>query len=484
MSLDSTTSNVFDRDWDFVVIGGGTAGLVASQTAAGFGASTLLIEAAHPGGECLWSGCVPSKALIASARAAVALAEGAAGVSRSDTEVDFAAVMNHVRSAIALIEPHDSVDTLARSGVTTLRGRARFVDGRTLMVGTRSIRFRQALIATGSSACVPHFLAESGVIALTSDTVWDLPELPARLLVTGGGPVGCELAQAFARLGSSVTLVQQGSRLLPRESAEAEKVVADALTRDGVDIHRGCTVSSISSESGLSGSAILDDNSVVEFDRMLVAVGKSPNTPELGLDLAGVDTDASGSVIVSDTLRTSAERIWAAGDVTGVPYFTHTAGVDASVAAANAILGLRRTADRRVVPRVTFTHPEVAAVGIQDDDISASRHRVVTVHHRDLDRAITESETQGFTRIVFDRKGVLVGATIVGARAGESLAEVTLAVKRKITASQISGTTHPYPTYNDAVWDACVQVTRHQLGTGVLGLATRLLATIRIARMR
>ncbi|WP_354567160.1 FAD-dependent oxidoreductase [Glaciihabitans sp. UYNi722] len=231
--------------------------------------------------------------------------------------------------------------------------------------------------------------------------------------------------------------------MLPREGAEAEDVIAAALTHDGVDIRRRCTVRSVSSEFGLAGSAILEDGTTVEFERMLVAVGKTPNTSELGLDLACVDTDASGYVVVTDTLRTSAERIWAAGDVTGLGHFTHTAGVNASIAAANAILGLRRTADRRVVPRVTFTQPEVAAVGIHDDDTSTARHRVVTVQHRDLDRAITESESQGFTRVVFDRTGVVIGATIVGPRAGESLAEVTLAVKQKMTASQLSGTTHP-----------------------------------------
>lgn len=482
MSLESTAAEVFDREWDFVVIGGGTAGLVAAQTAAAFGAHTLLIESARPGGECLWSGCVPSKALIASARTtAMALPEGG---GRTDLTVDFTGVMGHVRQAIAHIEPHDSVESLTRAGVTTVNGRGRFIDGRTLMVGERRIRFRQALIATGASPLVPSFATGEGFTPLTSDTVWDLQELPRRLLVVGGGPVGCELAQAFARLGSAVTLVQRGGRLLPRESAEAEGVIVAALTHDGVDIRRECTVQSVSSESGSAGSAILADGSTVEFDRMLVAVGKTPSTSELGLDVAGVNTDASGSVVVADTLRTSAERIWAAGDVTGLPHFTHTAGVNASVAAANAILGLRRTVDRRVVPRVTFTQPEVAAVGIHDDDISGSRHRVVTVQHRDLDRAITESETQGFTRIVFDRKGVLIGATIVGARAGESLAEVTLAVKRRITANQLSGTTHPYPTYNDAVWDACVQVTRTQLGSGLLGIATRALAGIRRARMR
>lgn len=484
MSVGSVAPGVFDREWDFVVVGGGTAGLVASQTAAEFGARTLLIESDRPGGECLWTGCVPSKALIAAARA-VAESSTPTAVSARSSTVDFSAVMGTVRNAIALIEPHDSVDTLKRAGVTTVHGRARFIDGRTLMVGERSIRFRQAMIATGASSNLPPFATQPGFKALTAETVWDLSELPERMLMVGGGPVGCELAQAFARLGCAVTLVQSGPRLLPRECAEAERVIATALTHDGVDIRQGCTVLSIVSELGFAGRATLEDGTVVDFDRMLVAVGKTPTTSDLGLAAAGVDVDQAGSVTVNETMRTSNERIWAAGDVTGAPYFTHTAGVDASVAAANAILGLRRTVDRRVVPRVTFTQPEVAAVGIQgDDDIRSGRHRVVTVQHRDLDRAITESETQGFTRVVFDRRGVVIGATIVGPRAGESLAEVTLAVKRKITASQLSGTTHPYPTYNDAVWNACVEITRDQLGSGVLGIATRTLAKIRRARLR
>ena len=485
MANTTGSAESLNQPWDFVVIGGGTAGLVASRTAASFGARVLLIERDRLGGDCLWTGCVPSKSLIAAAHATATAQQSALlGIRVRDVAVDFSAVMNHVQAAIGTISPGDSAESLEHDGVTVLHEDAEFINGSTLIAGDQEIRFRQAMIATGGR---PRRLEVEGadtVTTLTSESVWDLDTLPERLLVVGGGAIGCELGQAMARLGSRVTLVQRGKRLIPKESAEAEAIISAALTADGVDVRTSAIVQRVVSSDGSAGSVHLDDGTLVEFDRVLVALGRTPNTSSLGLEKANVDTDEHGRVLIDDHLRTSNSRIWAAGDVTPLPPFTHTAGVNGSIAASNAILGLRRKVDRRVIPRVTFTQPEVAAVGLQAADSVASQHRVVTVDHRHLDRAIAESATVGFTQIITDRAGVLLGATIVGPRAGESLAEVTIAVKNRLTASQIAGTTHPYPTFNDAVWNACVSIVRDRLSDGLLRRVISTMFAIRRARMR
>jgi pyruvate/2-oxoglutarate dehydrogenase complex dihydrolipoamide dehydrogenase (E3) component len=485
MANTTGSAESLNQPWDFVVIGGGTAGLVASRTAASFGARVLLIERDRLGGDCLWTGCVPSKSLIAAAHATATAQQSALlGIRARDVAVDFRAVMKHVQAAITTIAPLDSAESLEHDGVTVLHEDAEFINGNTLVAGDREIRFRQAMIATGGR---PRRLEVEGadtVTTLTSESVWDLDTLPERLLVVGGGAIGCELGQAMARLGSQVTLIQRGQRLIPKESAEAEAIISAALTAEGVDVKTSCIVQRVVSSDGRAGYVHLDDGTLVEFDRVLVALGRTPNTSSLGLEKANVGTDEHGRVLIDDHLRTSNSRIWAAGDVTPLPPFTHTAGVNGSIAASNAILGLRRKVDRRVIPRVTFTQPEVAAVGLQAADSVASQHRVVTVDHRHLDRAVAESATVGFTQIITNRAGVLLGATIVGPRAGESLAEVTMAVKNRLTASQIAGTTHPYPTFNDAVWNACLSIVRDRLRDGLLRRVIRTMFAIRRARMR
>lgn len=466
-------------DWDLVVVGGGTAGLVASRTAAGFGARVLLLERERLGGECLWTGCVPSKALLAAARAAGEARHGEAlGVS-TVTHVDFRRVLEHIHSAMRAIAPHDSAAALEADGVSVLQSGVRFTGPRTLQTDDgRTIRFRQAVIATGSA---PRQLRLQGdeVEMLTNETVWDIGALPARLAVIGGGAVACELAQAFARLGSKVTVLQRGPRLLTREDPEAAAVIADSLAADGVEVRCDVVARKAESVDGRAGNLILDDGSSVPFDRVLMAVGRIPRTADLGLDAAGVALDETGAVQVDSRLRTSNPRIRAAGDVTPLPRFTHTAGVNGSNAATDAILGLPRKVDP-VVPRVTYTHPELAAVGAQEP---GTGQRAVTVQHRELDRAIAEADTVGFTRLVLDAQGVVVGGTIVGPRAGESLAEITLAVRQGLKASRLAETTHPYPTFNDAVWNASIMDVRRRLRTRTLRLVTTVLAGVQRVRL-
>lgn len=473
------------KEWDLVVIGGGSAGLVASRTAASFGASALLIENNRLGGDCLWTGCVPSKSLISAANAATtARTSERLGVTAADVVVDFGQVMAHVHDAMHEIAPVDSAESLERDKVDVLLGMARFTGGDTVDVNGREVRFRQALIATGATPALPEIPGIEGVDVLTSETFWNLRTLPQRLVVLGGGAIGCEIAQAMARLGSAVTLVHGGARLLPKEDERASALIEAALIADGVDVRTSRTATSATSTDGISGTFALSDGSSLPFDRVLVGVGRRPNTAGLDLDRVGVRRDARGNVVVDSRLRTSNHRIWAAGDVTGLPQFTHTAGVNASVAATNAILGLTRTMDTTAIPRVTFTHPEVAAVGLQLSDASTRGRRVVTRDHAHVDRAVTEGSTGGYTQLIVDKRGRVLGGTVVGPRAGETLGEISLAVKNRLTTSDIAGTTHAYPTYNDGLWNAAVDDVGARLGAGALGTAIRVLRRLRTARLR
>lgn len=466
-------------DYDLVVIGGGSAGLVASRTAGRFGARTLLVEGGRLGGDCLWTGCVPSKSLIASA-AAFARVLPDVGVPHRTAPVDFAAVMAHVYGARERIAPVDSADALAADGVEVIPAMARFTSPRSLDVGGRPISFAQAIITTGATATIPPLAGAGNIDILTSESVWNLTSLPERLLILGGGAIGCELAQAFARLGSHVTIVARGPRLLPKEQERASGIIRSAMESDGVDVRTSRTISRVSG-SGPAGTATLDDGTVIEFDAILAATGRRAHTATLDVGRAGVRLDDQHRVLVNANLRTSNSRIWAAGDVTPLPQFTHTAGVNGALAASNAILGLTRRIDSVAVPRVTFTHPEVGAVGMPAGSPGLLTR---TIEHSHLDRAIAEGETTGYTQLVVDKRGRVHGVTIVGPRAGESLGEAVLAVKNRLTTSDIAGTIHPYPTFNDALWNAAVADVRARLGSGATGTAVRILSRLRALRLR
>lgn len=382
--------------------------------------------------------------------------------------VDFAQVREHVQRAIAAIEPVDSAEAIEAAGAQVRRGTAVLTaDGQALIDG-EPVRFRQALLATGAAPMVPDLPGLRAAEPLTSDTVWDLEELPERLVVLGGGSIGCELAQAFARLGATVTLLEAQERVLTREHPRASDLIADALRADGVELRLGVAV-----EGVCDGAVQLANGSAVAYDRLLVAFGRAPRTSGIGLEQAGVECDERGYVRVDTRLRTTNPRVWAAGDLTGHPQFTHTAGVHGSLAASNAVLGLRRTVDPDAIPRVAFTSPEVAAVG------RSRGAREVRVEHGDLDRAIAEGDTQGFTSLVLDRKDRIVGATVVGPRAGESLGELSLAVSRRMRVRDLAGAMHAYPTYSDAIWNAAVVRVRHTLGSGATARATGALRRIR-----
>ncbi len=485
VQADSDTLDPPDRDaWDLLVIGGGSAGIIAAQTAAGFGASVLLVERDRTGGDCLWTGCVPSKALLSAAHAAAEARTAARyGVHVSEVRVDFAEVMTHVRLAISTIEPVDSPQALRAAGVRVAHGTARFTGADSATVDGTAVRFRQALVATGSSPAMPPIPGLIDAGPLTSDTVWQLTELPSRLLVLGGGSIGCELGQAFARLGSRVSIVEAAPTLLPREDPYAGTLLLAALAEDGIAVNNGSPVSSI--EAVADGwRARLASSSTIPFDIVLVAVGRTPRTEGLGLEQAGVTLDDRGYVRVNGRLQTSNARIWAAGDVTGHPQFTHVAGVHGSLAASNAILGLHRKVDTATIPRVTFTQPEVAAFGVSPHQAGpGSGLSVRTITHDEVDRAIAEDNTRGVTRLVLDRKRRIVGATIVGPRAGESIPELVLAARHGLRSRDLASAIHAYPTCADGIWKAAIADVRDNLHRPMLRRITRSMAAVRRRRI-
>lgn len=466
---------------DLLVLGGGTAGLVAAQTAAALGADVWLVEAHRTGGDCLWTGCIPSKSLLAAASVAAAVRRGPEfGITTADLSVDFPRVLHHVRDAIATIAPVDSPEALTEAGVTVLRGSARFTDPRTVTIGARSITFTHAVLATGARPAIPPIAGLKSTDYLTSETLWEITELPTRLLVLGGGSIGCEMAQAFARLGSHVTLVESAQRLLPHEDPAASTILTAALTAEGITVLTGADALSI------NGTRLtLADGQDVEFDRLLIAAGRTPRTDGIGLEDAGIVLEDNGNVRVDDFLRTTNGRVFAAGDLTGHPQFTHTAGVHGSIAAGNAVLGLRRRVDKNSEPRVTFTDPEIAAVGITPH--TAERIdglRVETIAHTHLDRAIAEARTDGLTSLVLDGKHRIVGASIIGPRAGETIGEIALAVKHGLRTRDLVAVTHPYPTYNDGPWNAAIADVRSRLAQPGTARLIRAAARLRRAALR
>jgi pyruvate/2-oxoglutarate dehydrogenase complex dihydrolipoamide dehydrogenase (E3) component len=450
-----------DEVYDLVVIGGGTAGIIAAKTAAGLGGRVVLAEAGRTGGDCLWTGCVPSKALLAAAAAAHRVRAGGPGVAPSEPKVDFTAVMAHVHAAIAHIEPDDSPDALRDAGVEVVPGQARFAGPREVRVTSDRMRFRHAVIATGSTPALPPIPGLAEVAPLTSDTVWDLTELPARLAVLGGGPIGCELGQAFARLGADVTIIEAVDRLVPREEPQAGTILATRLATEGVHVLTGTTVTAATGRPGEITLAATgpDGPLTVAADAVLVATGRRPRTAGLDLDLAGVGTDKRGYVVVDRRLRTANPRVYAAGDVTGAPAFTHIAAMHGSIAASNAILAPLRGVDHERMPWVTFTDPEIAHVGLTEAQ-ARDRHgdaiRVRSLPHCRLDRAVTEADTDGFTHVVLDPQGRVLGATIVAPRAGEMITELVELVARRGRLRSLASIVHPYPSWSQAVWTTAV----------------------------
>ena len=468
--------------WDLIVVGGGTAGIVAAKTAAGLGARVLLIEGHKTGGDCLWTGCVPSKSILAVAHiAAVAKLGRHMGITIPNATINFPAVMNYVKSAIAEIAPQDSPEVLGSAGITVIHGNAFFTSLNSISIDGVAHQFVKALIATGVAPTVPAIpgLLESNY--LTSENVWELEELPTKLVIVGAGSIGCELGQAFNRLGSEVTLIDSAGRILPREDESATKILTNQFTSEGIKILTSAKVLSIETDALGQGHILFDTLKVegenIAFDRILIAIGRSPRTTGLGLENAGVEISKQGFVITSKSLRTTNRNIWAAGDITGHPQFTHVAGIHGSTAASNAVLGLSRKAETSTIPRVTFTDPEVAAVGLSTSE-NNPKLRILERPNSEVDRAITDSSQNGTTKIVVDSKGRIVGGMTVGPRAGEILAEITLAVRLGLKTRDLASTIHPYPTYGDGLWNIAIADFRNQLSAPNMKFVIKILRGI------
>ncbi|WP_245803107.1 dihydrolipoyl dehydrogenase family protein [Acuticoccus yangtzensis] len=437
--------------YDIAVIGAGSAGLTVAAAGAAFGHNVVLVERGAMGGDCLNSGCVPSKALIAAAREAYTGAALPFGIT-ARTEVDFAAVHAHVHDVIAGIAPHDSVERFEGLGVTVLKGEAHFTGPDSLAVttatGTRTLRARRYVVATGSRPIVPPIDGLADCAPLTNETLFDLTRRPERLAIIGGGPIGCEMAQAMARLGASVTVIE-GAAILPREDPEAAAVVRAAMQRDGVRLLEGRTVTRCTRES-TQKTLHLSDGSSVDADAILVAVGRRPTT-DLGLAEAGVAMDGP-AIRVDRSLRTTNRRIYAIGDVTGGLQFTHVAGHQASLAVRAIVFRLPVSYDPAVMPRATYTSPEVAQVGATEAEAKAADPKATawTAPLEGNDRARAERETEGFVKLVLSGKGKLLGATIVAPHAGDLIATYQLAMAAKVKPSALASFTPAYPTYAEA----------------------------------
>ncbi len=445
-------------DTNLVVIGAGSAGLVAAYIAATVKARVTLIERGRMGGDCLNTGCVPSKSLIRAARVVAEIRKGRQlGVEAGDYRVDFPKIMNHVHGAIEAIAPNDSVERYTELGVDCITGDARLESPWAVRVDGRTITTRGIVIATGARPAVPAIPGLADLDYLTSENLWDIHALPNRLLVMGGGPVGCELAQAFQRLGARVTLVQRRDRLLPREDAQASRVLADVLREEGVEVVLEHEVVAFESRGGENFARLESrgHHRTVPFDRVLVAVGRQPRTGDLGLDKLNIPTNADGSLQVNDFLQTRYPNIYACGDVAGPYQYTHAASHQAWYAAVNALFGGFRKfrADYRVIPAVTFTDPEVASVGLNEQTAAGQDIEVeVTCYPlAEADRAIADAATSGFVKVFTSPgKDRILGATIMAPHAGDMLAEFVAAMKHGYGLNKILGTIHSYPTLGEA----------------------------------
>jgi pyruvate/2-oxoglutarate dehydrogenase complex dihydrolipoamide dehydrogenase (E3) component len=438
---------------DICVIGAGSGGLSVAAAAAAFGVSCVLIEKGMMGGDCLNYGCVPSKALIASAKRAEALRRaGPFGMAAAEPVVDFAKVNDHVKGVIAAIAPNDSEERFTGLGVTVIREAASFTDARRVVAGDCEIRARRYVIASGSSPMVPPIPGLDKVPYLTNETIFDNRQRPVHLIVIGGGPIGMEMAQAHRRLGSAVTVVEMFTPLA-RDDPEAAAIVVERLRRDGVDIRAGVKVVGVTGGRGAITVEIeggRQGREKISGTHLLVAAGRKPNLDGLGLDVAGIAYERTG-ISVNKGLRTSNRRVYAIGDVAGGYRFTHVANYHAGLVIRSALFRLPIKEDPSIIPWVTFTDPELAQVGMSEAEASEAQKgaRVLRWTYEENDRARAERATEGFIKVVTSKRGRILGATIVGASAGELIQIWALAVSKGLNVKAMTGFISPYPTLGE-----------------------------------
>ena len=431
---------------DVCIIGAGSGGLSVAAGAAQLGAETVLIESGKMGGDCLNYGCVPSKSLIAAASAANTVRNsGRFGVVSQPLSIDMAAVRGHVRQVIRSIEPHDSVERFEGLGVKVIKGEARFRTEDEVEVGDQRIRARRFVVATGSRPSTPPIAGLDSVDYFTNETIFDNDQHLPHLVVIGAGPIGCELAQAYRRLGSVVTLVDLGP-ILVRDDPDLSDVVRQRMIGEGIRIHEHVDVVAVKAPASVT-IRIAGSKSIVEGSHLLIATGRQPNIEKLELDRGNINHDRGG-IKVDSGLRTSNRRVYAIGDVAGGPQLTHVAGYHAGIVIKNALFRLPAKANHTAVPWVTYTDPELAQVGHSEAQARAAGHEVEIVRSQfaENDRARAEAATEGEIKLVLTPKGRVLGAGIVGLHAGELILPWVLAVEKKLKLSTMAATIAPYPT--------------------------------------
>ena len=466
-------------DYHLAIIGAGSAGLTAARFAARLGKRVALIEANRVGGDCTWTGCVPSKALLHAAKVAHTVRNASRyGITAKDQHIDFGAVMGRVKGAVDEVYAQETPETLRAEGVDVLEGQAEFQDARTLSVGNQEVSARRFLICTGAAPWAPPIPGLADTPYLTYESFWDLAALPDRLVVIGGGPIGCELAQACQRLGSRVTLVEAADRLLPNDEPEASQVVAQALQQDGIELRLSSPVESVGRGDHGPGVLVRAGGESIKGDAVLVAVGRRARVDGLRLERAGVEHSARG-ITVDDYLRTSAKQIYAAGDCAGGFQFTHYAGFQGAMAVRNMLLPGRSRARPQHPPWATFTDPEVAHAGYTEEQARqrfGDKVRVSMLPMAHVDRAVTEDATKGFIKVVRRSNGETLGATVVGQRAAETLQTWTLASDNGLKMADVARTMQAYPSLatgnQQLAWDAYLD----GLTTGFTGKVVRWLS--------
>ncbi len=450
-AIETSKTQKLIQSSDIVVIGGGSGGLGAARAAKRRGASVIMIERERVGGDCTFTGCVPSKALLEAAF------EGN----------NFNNAMKIVREAIDTIAATESPAKIFEEGIQLIDGEAKLIDGHTIKVNGKTIRAKKAIIlATGAAPLIPDIEGINNISFLTSDNIFDLREAPESLAIVGGGPIGVEMAEAFSRFGTKVTILEGSNRILPREDVEASNIIYSSLSKSGVDFKVGSRTKQIENLPGKGVRIVLENGSTLEAEKILIAAGRKPSVAGLGLEEANVKLKESGAVSVNDHMRTNLRSVYAVGDVSHPLQFTHVAyrtGYIASINALSPIPFLKFNPSH--IPWVTYTTPEVAHVGFNEAQVIGSRAKVAYLPLNEVDRAIVTGKTEGFIKLIAANRlgvghiggGKLIGATIVSERAGEIIHEVVLAIKTKMYPARIALMTHAYPTWSMAVQQAVAQ---------------------------
>ncbi|HVH87861.1 MAG TPA: FAD-dependent oxidoreductase [Terriglobales bacterium] len=460
--------------YDLVVIGAGSGGLVGARFAAQLGAKVALVEKNRIGGDCTWTGCVPSKALLKAAKLAHDIRTAIRyGIQAGASTIDMSGVRAYIRSAMESVYQFETPETLSHEGIDVILGAARFLSDSEIAADDRVIRSKAFLLTTGARPVVPRIADLQDVPFITYEQIFDNEVLARSMIVIGGGPIGIEIAQAYQRLGSLVTVVTDS--VLPKDEPDARQLTQTILEREGV-----CFILEPAMSARRDGNAvvIMTENHEITGDLLLIAVGRKPNIDGLDLEKAGVKYSPVG-IFVDDRLRTNVHHIYAAGDVTGSYQFTHYAGWQAFLAVRNALLPGSSSGVSDLVPWVTFTDPEIAHVGLTEAQARAKHGDGIRVHRWDLgkvDRAVCENDSAGFFKIVSRRDGKILGATIVAARAGEAIVELIVAMKHGIKIDDLAGTIHPYPTYSTAIQQIAAEMTVEHLLSGTSGKVVRRLS--------